>query len=273
MKFNYYSNPNPRINELVLVQFIEKCDSFFKAELLEYDYEGIMIFQDATKKKKIISWNKIITLNKNMVARVINVDEIYKLVHLSILDNEITSKKNQNISSTQEILMVYFNENKQLEQFIKSFCIINNYVFLNIWERLIYFIDNERQKANNNVSLWKYFNDNIFLLEEWVRNLKFDHLFYSQIKNYCEKKLDNTKYKYKTKIGIISNIGVQFVKEIINKCLSKLNYNYEMKYTTPYYSFETFNPTETEIFITDLKNEINNSQIFIQILETIKTLL
>ena len=52
MRFNYYSNSNPKIGELVLVQFTEKCDSFFKGYLLEYEYDGIMNFQDATKKKK-----------------------------------------------------------------------------------------------------------------------------------------------------------------------------------------------------------------------------
>ena len=49
---NYYSINHPKINELVLVQFTEKNDSFFKAKLIEYDYTGIMNYQDATKKKK-----------------------------------------------------------------------------------------------------------------------------------------------------------------------------------------------------------------------------
>ena len=80
MNINYYSSENPKLNELVLVHFIEKCDSFFRTKLLEYQYTGILNFQDATKKKKINSWNKIIILNKNMVAKIIDIDISLKIV-------------------------------------------------------------------------------------------------------------------------------------------------------------------------------------------------
>jgi len=65
MNLNFYSIEDPKLNELVIVQFIEKGESFFKANLLEYPYKGLINFQNATKKKKINSWNKIIKLNKN----------------------------------------------------------------------------------------------------------------------------------------------------------------------------------------------------------------
>ena len=54
MSLQYYFTNDPKINELVLVHFTEKCDAFFNVKLLEYPYMGIMNFQDATKKKKNI---------------------------------------------------------------------------------------------------------------------------------------------------------------------------------------------------------------------------
>jgi len=53
MNLNFYSIEDPKLNELVIVQFIEKGESFFKANLLEYPYKGLINFQNATKKKKI----------------------------------------------------------------------------------------------------------------------------------------------------------------------------------------------------------------------------
>jgi len=50
--YQFYSTNKPQINELVLINLIEKKDSYFKVKLIEYDYEGILNFQDATKKKK-----------------------------------------------------------------------------------------------------------------------------------------------------------------------------------------------------------------------------
>ena len=58
-KFQFYSTDKPEVNENVLVHFIEKKDAYFKAKLIEYStYDGILNFQDATKKKKIKSWIK-----------------------------------------------------------------------------------------------------------------------------------------------------------------------------------------------------------------------
>ena len=34
MNYHFYSNENPKLKELVLFQFTEKCDSFFKVKLL-----------------------------------------------------------------------------------------------------------------------------------------------------------------------------------------------------------------------------------------------
>ena len=212
MNINYYSSENPKLNELVLVHFIEKCDSFFRAKLLEYKYTGILNFQDATKKKKINSWNKIIILNKNMVAKIIDVDISLNIVQLSLLN--LTNDISVSTILLQEKLLSYFNENKKLEQFIKSFCIINNYDFNNIWTNLIYYIDNERILNNTNISILKYIHNNIDKLDNWIQNCNFDNNFYINFKNYYDKKNLETGYKLISEIGIISNNNIDLIKNL-----------------------------------------------------------
>jgi len=287
---NFYSKNDPLLDELVLIHITKKCDSFFKAKLLEYDYDGIMNFQDATKKKKIVSWNKILSLNKNIVAKIINVDTSIKIVQLSIIYlHDVTLVQSYNLNNNnnsifnqiQEKLMIYFNENIQLEQFIKSFSIINCsddysekkndiYNFNNIWINLIYYIDSLRQiennNNNNNISLWKFFNDNILLLKNWTEKSGFDNDFYENLNNYYYKKKIEINYKIISKIGLISIIGIEKLKKIINEHLNNLKFIYNFKYNTaPYYTLESNSNDSTENdhndFIKKLENDIKTNYI------------
>jgi translation initiation factor 2 alpha subunit (eIF-2alpha) len=115
MNIQYYSTSNPNIDELVLVQFTEKCDAFFNLKLLEYPYEGIMNFQDATKRKKIYTWNKYVQLNKDMVAKIDYIDYNKKIVQVSLAYLEDMFDKKLNMMQIQNNLLMYFNENKNLE--------------------------------------------------------------------------------------------------------------------------------------------------------------
>ena len=77
------NNLYPNKNDNVLVKFNMKED-YIEGQLLEYDnIIGIMILQDATKKKTIKSWNNIIS-KKPIVARVEEVDIEKNLIQLSI---------------------------------------------------------------------------------------------------------------------------------------------------------------------------------------------
>uniref|UniRef100_A0A6C0EE31 S1 motif domain-containing protein n=1 Tax=viral metagenome TaxID=1070528 RepID=A0A6C0EE31_9ZZZZ len=281
---NFYSKNDPIIDELVLIHIIEKCDSFFKAKLIEYNYNGIMNFQDATKKKKVISWNKILQFNKNIVAKVTDIDKNAKIVQLSVTylhDDSLTILNTVKISNEklfsqiQDKLMKYFNENKQLEHFIKSFSILNNdkdniiYNYNYIWKNLIHFIDSQRE--NNKISIWKYFNDNIIFLKDWIEKSNFDDDFYKNFINFYNKKNKESNYKLITKVGLISLVGVTIIKEIINKILNDINFTHTFKYdSTPYYLLESnsedTNDNDHFNFLEKLKIEcVQYPNIFIKI--------
>jgi translation initiation factor 2 alpha subunit (eIF-2alpha) len=250
--FQYYSDNNPTEGELVLVQFTEKTDAFFDAKLLEYPYRGMMSFQDATKRRKVSSWNKIVPLNKDMVARVEEVDEDAHIVQLSIayLDDGVP-KDEATPEKIQEKLLMYFNDNKLMVNFIKSLCIIHKYEFNYVWTQLVHHIDVHRREYNDendeNISMWKYFCDNFESLDDWVGETELDGSIAGQIRELYEKRTEVAPHKISSKIGIISLGGVNPTKDLLTKVLGKLDYKYSFRYdTTPYYHFESFSDDSSD---------------------------
>ena len=109
MNFKIYYNEKPIIGENVLVKFTERNESHIEGEIIEYNYKGIMSYNDATKKKKVYSWNKIIPLNKLMIAKI---EDVY--------DNnsaQISIAYNTN-------MLKPFNDNKILYSSINKICYI-----------------------------------------------------------------------------------------------------------------------------------------------------
>lgn len=245
----FYYNNSPKLGELVLVQFIKHNDGFFEAKLLEYPFIGIMNYQDATKKRKIISWNKIIPLNKNMVVRVDDITYESKKVQISIAYLSDEFKEEIPLTQIQNKLMIYFNENKIFYNFIKSLCLINNYKLETIWYSLIHHIDNLRNNFIDNnlidnkqqkISIWTFFNNNINDLEKWGEDINLDSNIINNIKTLYNKRYKDVSQKIMSKFGIISLNGISAVKILLNNILNNINYNYTLKYdATPYYIFET----------------------------------
>ena len=244
----FYSNENPKVGELVLVIFIERKESFFDAKLIEYNYRGIMNYQDATKKRKVNSWNKVVPLNKNMVASVDEVDDKLKIVQLSITYLGDIFNEDLLPEQIQEKLLGTFSENRLLEGFIKSLCIVNKYKYDFIWTTLIYHLDKIR---DNDTTIWKYFCDNIDNLDNWIIELKLDNDIANKIKVLYDKRNEIIINKIVSRIGIIS---------------------YTLKYdTAPYYIFETSSEDTTiedhDYILNKIESESKkiNDKIFIKI--------
>ena len=255
-KLQYYSRNHPKLGENVLVQFHENKDSFFDGILLQYNYKAFMTHEDATRKKKIKNWNKIITLNKLMVACVEKVDENKCIVQLSIAFFDEDEKE-------QNQLMNPFTENKKLENFIKSLCTINNYEYADVWIQFVHPLDiiryqhNEEENDDEEKSLWSYF---CYIIDdlEMKLNLPNNKLLEKIKKLYNEKY--NNEYKIKSRIGIFSVEGITNMKEVLQNILSQFKFNYTLKYDkSPYYILETNSSDSTQQdhnnFISKLKLE------------------
>jgi translation initiation factor 2 alpha subunit (eIF-2alpha) len=285
--YQYYSNKNPTIGEIVLVEFSARTESFFDAKLIEYPYRGMMSYSDASKKRRISSWNKIIPLNKHMVARVDEIDTKNEIVQISIayLD-EMVDDKNLSLTDIQNKLMIQFNENKLLESFIKSLCIQSTCNFKIIWESLVHHIDSKRRIFNdenneNNenddkipISLWKYFCDNISDLSEWCTISNINDETRDIIYKLYIKRTEETIKKINSKIKIISPHGISHTHKLLNDCLNTITFKYTFKYiSTPDYilesSTEDSSITDHKKIIDILKVQSQNMtpKVFIQVLD------
>jgi translation initiation factor 2 alpha subunit (eIF-2alpha) len=266
----FYSVINPSVGECVLVHFIKRTDTFFDAILLEYPYRAMMSYQDATKKRKIYNWNKIVPLNKDMVARVDDVDEQSKIVQVSISHLDEEFEESLSLSEIQEKLMITFNENKLLYNFISSIAVVNKINKNDLWTKLIYYIDSQRRQLDEEITLWKYFSNNFHNIDEWCKTVNiYDTILSESIKEIYAKRFTN-KFKYVSKIGIISPNGINITKNILDKVLtpfSELGYKYTFNYDgTPYYLFETFSDETTKDDHEKLVEELKqNTDIFIKI--------
>jgi translation initiation factor 2 alpha subunit (eIF-2alpha) len=267
----FYSVISPIIGEIVLVQFTSRTDAFFDAVLLEYPYRAMMSYQDATKKRKIYNWSKVVPLNKDMVARVDDIDEKARIVQISIAHLDEQFKDSFTLLEIQEKLMVTFNENRILDHFIKSISVINQTDKNELWNTLIYYIDSQRRLFNEDnddeLTLWKYFTTNIDeMLDKWCEKVNIESKLYESIKTMYSKRFD-IKYKYVSKIGIISPNGINVTKDILDKVLSLLKYKYTFNYDgTPYYLFESFSDDSSKTNHEELINELKKySEIFIKV--------
>jgi translation initiation factor 2 alpha subunit (eIF-2alpha) len=249
----FYSDPEPKENQNVLVRFIKKNDAFFEAELVEYHYRGMMNYSDASKKKRNVNWNKVVPLNKNMIAKVESIDSDAKIVQLSIayLENEDTDN-----------IMVLFNENRILESFVGTICFLSKDVtleyFNHMWTKFVHYIDNDRIKNKSDDSIWKYFNDNYEdIMDDMTDILTEQELLL--IKTQYEKKNVEVIQKLVSKIGIISPSGVQVIKQFLTENLKNIKYKYTFKYeATPNFIFES---TTEDSSLDDHKKFINMLEI------------
>ena len=253
----FYSKPDPSINELVLVKFTAMHDGFFDAVLQEYKgYTGIMNFKDATKKRRIFSWGKIVPLNRNMVAYAENIDTNKKTVELSIAYIEESE-------DIKKELMKPFLDNKRLEQFIKSLCVVNKLDFSEIWVKVIHKIDISRMEEDEEKSLWEYFTENID---------NTDDLLGTMIRTLYEKRTEESYHKITTKIGIISPGGIVHTKKLLETCLNKIEFNYTFKYdATPNYILESSSEDSSEedhkkfIKILEIESQKSNPKVFVRV--------
>ena len=268
----YYSVKYPKEDEFVLVQFIEETDQCFKAKLLEYhEILGMMNHKDVSKKRWV-NYNKLAPLNKNIIAKVEQVDTKNNIVQLSIYFRETKQYDNEALSQ-------HFNENKMLEGFIKTMSINETIEYNLIWTNLIHYVDTIRRDSNKdneeNFSLGKFFFDNFQEnIEEWIDDIEMPHIKDSIISLY-DKRFSKPNQKITSKIGIISFDGVQYTKELLAKVLKSINHDYTFKYlSAPYYLFESdeVNSDEHRKFIINLEKEsklMNSAKIFIKVESTI----
>ncbi len=260
----YYSVTEPSEGELVLGKFSKQGDGFFSGNLLEYKCRVMMNFSDVTRKRRHANLNKLVPLNKTMVARVESVDVDAQIVQVSLayLDEDV---KDANASTIQEKLLASFQENKQMESFMKSMSILHSYDYKEIWTRFVHPIDRHRREYNqeenedDDVSIWKYFNDKIDDLDDWIEESGLDETFGERVLELHKKKTFKKDQPLLTRFGIISFGGVEATKRLLTQAFSDIDFKFSCEYeSTPYYMFRS---TTTDSSKEDHQKIVNFLQI------------
>lgn len=260
--FQIYSNSKPELNETVLIKFIKKLDTHFEGILLEYDCKAIMSYNDATKKKKVYSWNKIVPLNKIMLAKIENINDYNNIVQVSIAFNDAKIELNEQLKP--------FNDNKVLISLIKKVCYKMNLQFDNFWINIIHPIDKQRKEEDEN--LFEYFKINNVLLTDLLIQ-KYEN--YNDILTCINENIQTPKQKITSKVGMISINGINNTKKILEELLNTQNWHFTFKYdSAPYYILESYTNDENQQtsaienhqqLIESLKELANKNKIFFKI--------
>lgn len=231
--FRIYSSKYPKINDSVAVVFINRNESHFEGKLIEYgDMTVIMSYNDATKKKKVHSWNKLVPMNKPILARVEEVNAESEWIQVSIAYNQKIKE------GEEEVEFKFYNDNKSLVSLINKICINNNIDFNMFWINIIHEIDKKRIEESDE-NLYEYFNNNLDYYEELVKS-KYEN-YYDDIIISTHSNIVKKAYKITSKIGIISMSGISKTQEMFQKLTDENNdWEYKIKYdTAPFYIIES----------------------------------
>jgi len=259
----FYNATKPDKDEIVLVIFTKEEDSYFEGTLVEYQGKVFLRKEDATKKKRVSSWNNIVPLNVEKYAKVYDLDFSSDTIQVSLtnLDDDLTN------------IQEHFSKNKRLISLMVTISFQLNTNVDTIWESVIYKINEERINYNEENDENTYSN----ILDYIMNNI--EHLKKSLDDNKVifklEKMLEEKSFKMLSSIGIISNNGIENTTNLIRNVLEGITYNYSLKYsyykkkndtkTFPVYLFETSSEDTTEenhsSFIQNLKDKAINTNI------------
>ena len=260
--FRVYSSKYPKINDSVAVVFINRNESHFEGKLIEYgDITVIMSYNDATKKKKVHSWNKLVPMNKPILARVEEVNAESEWIQVSIAYNQKIKE------GEEETEFKFYNDNKSLISLINKICINNSIDFNIFWSNIIYEIDKKRIEESDE-NLYEYFNTNLDYYDELVKSKYENH---EAIINSTHSNILKKSYKITSKVGVISMSGISKTQEMFKRLTDENNdWEYKIKYdTAPFYIIESTSNNSSidnhEDLITKLNNISKEYKLFIKV--------
>jgi len=217
----FYSITKPIDNELVLIKLTEKKESHFEGKLLGYPCDLFMNQADATNKKKVFSWKGIITLNKEMFAKVDDPDYDKNIVKVSLT----------NINPNDEDIINGFYKNKQLVSIFIKLSITFQKNLDELWQKVIYRIDKKRRDEYEEDCLPPLsdycIEEKDFVIESFD-NKEISDKFFEFINQLNQEK----PFKIISKIKIASEGGITKTREVISNNIDSIKYKFTFKYDT-----------------------------------------
>lgn len=238
----FYNTKKPNINEIVLVRFSERTDTHFNGELLDYECKAFMVYGDASKKKKVHSWNKIVPLNKDTYVTVEDVEESSNIIKVATI-------KEQNLTIDNQ-----FEKNKILISIFKKLSFEFKIDINHLWTEIVYKLDDKRRNDYEDELpiLLDYFE----IEKDYVKTLFQNEEMYNKLYELFNKFTKEKPFNIVSKFDIISTGEIGNTLSIFKKALEDIKFPYTLKYeSAPSYIFES-NSLESSI-------EDHNKLIFI----------
>jgi len=270
LPFSFYDIKKPIINEHVFVIFTKYTDSHIEGNLIEYNCDLFMTYSDATKKRKVSSWSKIVPLNKPMVAKVDDPNHADNIVQVSLtyLHDEKENKDEKSNSELPEL----FNKNKQLISIVKKIIFeqfekkedkendedndyhkIANAVLKDFW-KVMHAIDKKRRdeyEPEDLPALLDYCISESDTVKQIFSESNYAN-FYSRFDELIKKIDEDKPKKLVSRIEIISTGGYKNTVMLFEKAIERFNFTYSLKYdTAPVFVLET---NSTDSSYTDHNN-------------------
>ena len=230
----FYDVLKPSNDEVVLVTFTEHKKDYIDGKLQEYPCSLFLNYSDATKKRNVSSWQKIVPLNKQMIAKVEDANYAADIVRVS-LSYMYDSEESKQMYDT-------FSKNSLLISFFKKLAYFSEVDINVLWKEIMYKIDANRRDEydpDDMPTLYNYCDEE----RDFVQSV-FEETGHSNVLSKFFDELDNRKkekpQKIVSQIEIISNGGVQNTKALIEKALNTIEFEYTMRYSTaPTFLFES----------------------------------
>lgn len=230
----FYDVLKPSNDEVVLVTFTEHKKDYIDGTLQEYPCSLFLNYSDATKKRNVSSWQKIVPLNKPMIAKVEDANYAEGIVQVS-LSYMYDSEESKQMYDT-------FSKNSLLVSFFKKLAHFSGVDINVLWKDIMYKIDANRRneyEPDDMPTLYNYCDEE----RDFVKSV-FEETGHSNVLSKFVDELDNRKkekpQKIVSQIEIISNGGVQNTKALIEKALTTIEFEHTMRYSTaPTFLFES----------------------------------
>ena len=222
LKCPFYELLKPSIDEKVLARFDNIDTSHFNGKLEEYNNPIFLKHSDATKKRSVVSWKKIVPLNKPIVVKVENNESDIIQVSLCYLHDDTENKKN----------MEQFTKNNMLISFFKTLSVIGKKDINELWKTIIYPIDKSRREeyeSNDMPCLLDYCNDKRDIVKSIFENSEYYDI-YTKFIELLDNLSNKKSYRIITKFDIISNGGVENTINIFKKGIDTINFEYYLRY-------------------------------------------
>ena len=164
-EFKLFQKDFPNDKEYVNFIFTQRDDNMLYCFLTDYNLNASMPLHNATRKKKVKSWNKITPLNKKFIGIVEDNTPSNIIISIAFIDKESDSYK----SFEKDSIM-----NNSLKNMFIKYSHKFNQNMKELWETYIYPLD---IKKNPSDKLFKYVKENL----DQIKDDNLRHFIKNQI--------------------------------------------------------------------------------------------